>query len=297
MPTTRRQFLGAALGVPALLRPEWRTWDSDADPLVPSLKRVTIPVRGLDRRLDGMTIGQVSDAHIGRWLGVDHLLHAVERLAPERPHLLAVTGDLVDSAPLTAACLDVLARIPAPGGRFLVMGNHENYAGRDDVIAQARAHPHFRFLLAEEALLDVHGARIHVSGLDYPPGRQHLEVHWRSQPLPHVVYRRLFPDMAADVAAVTRRADDADFRLCLAHHPDYFDAARTRGVELTLAGHTHGGQVAPLGTLLARGAFTYCLGVYEVDNRHCYVSGGTGHWYPLRVGVPAEVALITLRRL
>jgi len=63
-----------------------------------------------------------------------------------------------------------------------------------------------------------------------------------------------------------------------------------------LSGHTHGGQVAPLKAITAS-MFKYVLGTYRQGNSHLHVSGGTGHWLPIRVGVPAEVTMLTLRRV
>jgi predicted MPP superfamily phosphohydrolase len=81
------------------------------------------------------------------------------------------------------------------------------------------------------------------------------------------------------------------------HHPDNFDVIASRNVELTLAGHTHGGQVAPLGPFMKDRLFKYVRGLYQKEQSHLYVSGGTGHWFPVRWGVPAEVTELTLRRV
>jgi predicted MPP superfamily phosphohydrolase len=84
--------------------------------------------------------------------------------------------------------------------------------------------------------------------------------------------------------------------LCLSHHPDFFPLAVEHGARVTLSGHTHGGQVAIFRQPVFRFAFDYMLGRYKRDGAHLYVSGGTGHWMPFRVGVNTEVAVLTLRR-
>lgn len=285
-----------------LTAPALRRFFSEQNPggvemLEPRLTRVNVPVAGLDRRLDGMRIGQISDAHIGAFLGLDHLEAAVAPFLKDPPDVMTVTGDLLDDARLMPACLDIIARIPARYGRFFIMGNHENYSGRDEAMHAARSHAGFTSLINEETLITVQGTRIHVSGIDYPPGKQPTKVKWQTSPVPHPVYLRQFPDIVRDVARSTVRVGEADFRLSLAHHPDNFDEIRKHGVELTLSGHTHGGQVAPVGTHLARSVFKYNHGLYREGRSHVYVNGGTGHWWPLRIGVPAEVTELTLRRV
>lgn len=265
--------------------------------LEPTLIRVAIPVRGLDRRLDGLRIGQISDAHIGAALGLDHLERAAALLLRQPPDVLVVTGDLVDDAALTTACLDAVSRIRAPLGRYFILGNHENYAGRDDVMAVAQRHEGVRFLCDSLHGFTVDGARVQVAGLDYDIRHEVRVRRWRMGMLPRLAWRRTFPDMKDRVAQLTDRLGAADFRLALAHHPDFFDETAPAGMDLTLSGHTHGGQVAPLGTLMAHDAFDYVKGHYRHGDRHLYVNGGTGHWLPLRVGVPAEVTELTLQRV
>ncbi|MEW5847277.1 MAG: metallophosphoesterase [Myxococcota bacterium] len=256
--------------------------DDNQRNLHPALHKVTVPVRGLDRRLHGMRIGQISDVHVGAVLGVDHLEKALRAFGRYPPDLLAVTGDLLDDASQASACFELLSRVRSPYGRFFVMGNHDNYAGRDKVLRAARSHAAPTTLVNQGELVDVQGARFLVGGVDYP------NIRARFKNLLHVHER--------NVGAALQRAPDADFRLCLVHHPDCFDVARTRGAELTLSGHTHGGQVAPLGPFMANRIFNYVLGHYVAGDSHLYVNGGTGHWFPLRVGVPAEVTELTLVR-
>ena len=84
--------------------------------------------------------------------------------------------------------------------------------------------------------------------------------------------------------------------IVLAHHPDFFPHAAKHGAALTLSGHTHGGQVGAFGRSLTGFGFKYPLGRYRLGDSHLYVSGGTGHWFPFRLGVPREVTVLTLRR-
>ena len=89
-------------------------------------------------------------------------------------------------------------------------------------------------------------------------------------------------------------------RTSLAKFDAAFARAADKGAALTLAGHTHGGQIALLGIPLFGFAFEHMLGSYRRQGArgtsHLFVGAGTGHWLPWRLGVPAEVTVITLRR-
>jgi predicted MPP superfamily phosphohydrolase len=91
-------------------------------------------------------------------------------------------------------------------------------------------------------------------------------------------------------------------KILLAHHPDAFDSAVKHGVALTLAGHTHGGQVVlangrgKKGSLgLGSMTFQYPRGLYRRGNAYLYVNSGVGSWFPVRINCPPEIALLTLR--
>jgi len=81
--------------------------------------------------------------------------------------------------------------------------------------------------------------------------------------------------------------------LALSHHPDFFPFAASHGAALTLAGHHHGGQVRLFGRPLR--AYTYLHGPYRLGDAHLDVTAGVGHWLPVRIGVPREIVIVTLR--
>ena len=86
--------------------------------------------------------------------------------------------------------------------------------------------------------------------------------------------------------------------MLLSHRPEAFDAAADAGVALTLAGHTHGGQVAVGGRALVEraGVSRYPYGRYARGASQLYTSAGFGHWFPWRAGCPAEAPLVVLAR-
>lgn len=262
-----------------------RSWAQKAtgdDLPPPETRHVRVVVPGLDHRLDGLRIGQLSDVHVGATLTTQFLADTVARWKKRPPDILAVTGDLLDDADAAPACMDILSTVKAPWGRFYSLGNHENFSGREEIVRAARAAPGMQLLVGECSLVKVDGAVMHVSGVDYPVGQSATAARDEAN--------------AACVAAATTHCEDADFRLCLSHHPDDFDEIAARRVELTLSGHTHGGQVAPLGTWMINRLFKYPRGHYQQGKSHLYVSAGTGGSFPYRSGMPAEVTEITLHR-
>jgi predicted MPP superfamily phosphohydrolase len=98
-----------------------------------------------------------------------------------------------------------------------------------------------------------------------------------------------------DVLLRQLRADA--FPILLAHHPHAFDPAAAAGIPLTLAGHTHGGQLMLTDTLgFGPAMFRYWSGEYRKGDNALVVSNGVGNWFPLRINAPAEIIHLTLRR-
>jgi predicted MPP superfamily phosphohydrolase len=222
---------------------------------------------------DGLRIGHVSDFHLGDLLPLERALQVVERLAEQQPDLVACTGDVVDlhvdEAP---ELLAALANVGAPLGSALVLGNHDELHCPDAISTMA-SHAGC-ILLRNEAVQYARGeGKLIVAGLDWS----------RSE----AGCRRLL-DLTC--------GDDAS-HLLLAHNPRAFRRASEMGVALTLAGHTHGGQVAlrnrPAANLAA--ARRHTAGLYEKGASRLYVTAGVGAWFPLRLNCPAEIAMLTMR--
>lgn len=250
------------------------------------LRRETVRIAGLPRALHGFRIGQLSDVHVGPYVDATDLRRAVEALDAERVDLQVMTGDLIDDLDQLPETMAALASCRARHGLLAILGNHEHWRGAGPVrraYQQARdaADGRVRLLVDEHHVLEHEGQRLHVVGVDYPMGavggaarRDRME---RSA-------QRAFDALPTGSEPI----------LCLAHHPDFFDLAAGRGVALTLAGHTHGGQVGVLGIPIFGFAFRYMVGRHELAGRHLYVSRGTGHWMPFRIGMPTEITVLTL---
>ena len=172
----------------------------------------------------------------------------------------------------------------APGGVWMCEGNHDLFDG----------HAKFerRMLAAGLNLLLNEQRGIRIRGVDV----QLLGQRWGE---PGVTRDAMLLEHGATVA---KMLDQDRFSILLAHHPHAFDPARSAGIDLTLAGHTHGGQlnIWP-GIGVASLSFDYVSGLYRRPgaggkSAACMVSNGVGNWFPLRVNAPAEIVEITLRR-
>lgn len=249
------------------------------------VQREEVRIKDLPAELEGFRIGQLTDVHVGPFVDVEYVQRAVAALDGEGVHLQVMTGDLIDDLTQLEGTISALGACQARHGMLAILGNHEHWRGlrpiRAAYAANAQGGGRVRLLVDESHVLEHEGARVRVVGVDYPMGR-----------VPGMKQER----MQRSAEQGFRGVEPGEFVLCLTHHPDFFPLAAERGAQLTLAGHTHGGQVAVWRVPVFWFAFKYMLGRYKHRGHHLYVSGGTGHWLPFRVGVPPEITVLTLRR-
>lgn len=243
---------------------------------LPMVRRVTLTHPALPRAFDGLRIVQVADVHAGIFMPPERLTRVRSLVEALSPDLVVFTGDQLDRRHVDADFfVHGFAGIDAPLGAFGILGNHDHLAGPRLALAALEA-VGVTPLVNQSATLERDGSRILLVGvddLDAAPG-------WG-------------PDFA-----VAHRGD-AEFRLLLCHQPNGWRAGRAAGANVTLAGHTHGGQIAvpSRGLNVARLSTSYIAGPYEKGGQLLYVSRGIGVGaVPLRFGVPPEVDLVTLRR-
>jgi len=252
-----------------------------------SIEEVPLTVPGLSPAFDGFTIAQISDVHIGVYVGDAELAIAEELLKSTRPDLIVLTGDLLDNDPRLAARLGRFVRRLAPLARhgvFAISGNHDYFAGVDDV-ADAVTRAGARMLRNEGAIVGDASAGFALLGVDDVWARREGGG----------------PDLDRAVRSLPRVADRVaparDLpRVLLCHNPSFFAEAAGQ-VALQLSGHTHGGQVnlgvRPAEYLLPGG---WVAGRYDVNGSALYVNRGFGTvGPPARIGAPPEVTRIRLR--
>jgi uncharacterized protein len=243
----------------------------------PHVRHVDVPIEGLDPRLDGFRIAQISDLHVGPTIRGRYVRRVVRMTNQLGPDLITLTGDIADGGVgRLARHVAPLAELARAGRAFLVLGNHEYYAGA------AAWTTHFealglRVLLNAHATVARDGARIVVGGVLDPAARLSN---------PHQAPR---PDLAA--------APDAGpaFRLLLAHNPKLAPLAEKAGFDLQLSGHTHAGQFFPWTLAVHLVHAPHVAGLSRRGRMWVYVSAGTGTWGPpVRFGTQPELTLLRL---
>jgi uncharacterized protein len=238
---------------------------------------VEIPVANLPAALDGFTIAQVSDVHVGRTIKrnyVDAVVRAVNELDAD---LIAVTGDLVDG-PVEELAEHVapLAALESRHGVFFVTGNHEYYCG-EAAWRTELGRLGLKVLMNEHVVLTHRGARIVVAGVtDF--GAERFDATQKSDP----------------EAALRGAPRDVGARVLLAHQPRSAPAAARAGFDVQLSGHTHGGQFWPW-MLFVRLQQPFTAGLNRLERLWVYTSRGTGYWGPpKRFCAPSEITLLRL---
>jgi hypothetical protein len=240
---------------------------------------VDIPIADLPDALQGFTIAQISDIHVGPTIKrpyVNAIVEAVNRLNAD---MVAVTGDLVDGS--VAELKDhvaPLAHLKSRHGTYFVTGNHEYYSGVHAWLKELKR-LRVRVLLNEHVVLQHGDAALLVAGVA-DPSAHHFDPSHRSDP----------------AAAVAGAPLHATVRLLLAHQPRSAAAAARAGFHLQLSGHTHGGQFFPW-NLLIKWFEPFAAGLHRLQDLWIYTSRGTGYWGPpKRFGAPSEISLLRLVR-
>ncbi|MGB7196255.1 MAG: metallophosphoesterase [Collimonas pratensis] len=238
---------------------------------------VDIPIRDLPAALQGFTIAQISDIHVGPTIKRGYLDAIVNKVNTLKADLIAITGDLVDGsvqelAPHTAS----LANLQSRHGAYFVTGNHEYYSNAPEWVAEVRRLG-LTVLMNEHVVLMHQGASLLVAGVtDY--SAHHFDEAERSDPQ----------------AALAGSPQHVAVKLLLAHQPRSATAAAEAGFDLQLSGHTHGGQFFPW-NLFVPLQQPYTAGLNRLRNLWVYTSRGTGYWGPpKRLFAPSEITRLRL---
>lgn len=235
--------------------------------------------------LAGLRVLQISDLHVGTFLNGKDLTARIHDINRRDCDIMVITGDIIDhNMAYFPECMEAMSKLKLPAyGAFVCIGNHDYYSGGAEEILQGMQRLGMTVVRDSHVTVSVRGTPLTIAGIDYPMRRGiNVSEDWF----------QIHVD-----AALAHRPEGVPVIL-LAHHPHAFDQAAARGVPLTLAGHTHGGQFAfsypggrvSLGNLM----FKYVAGPYSKGESYLYVNRGLGNWFPMRVGVPPEVSLITL---
>ncbi len=243
-----------------------------------SLARLTFPshpvaLAGRGPALAGLRIALLTDLHAGCSMGPSSLEGIFLELGRRKPDLVLLGGDLANTREKEVLFLEKgLSRISPPLGTFAVPGNHDYFEGRGIEGWRSMLEKMGVQVLVNQARRVARGGDgLWVAGVDdLTEGR---------------------PDLRKTLEGV-RPGEPV---ILLSHHPDFFFEAAAVGVDLTLAGHTHGGQIAPLKCLMGHTKFKYWEGWFEEDRSRLLVSRGVGcTLLPLRIGADPEIPILHL---
>jgi len=246
-----------------------------------------IPLARLPKGFDGFRIAQLSDIHIGPFMPAEQIRKYADIANALKPDLIVLTGDFVTFDGKTQdAVVEVLSGLTAPFGVFGCLGNHDAWCLVEDSITTLFRERGIRILRGEAVPLTIQGESINLIGTDF-------QSHRRFGSSPAV------PNLLGNIEPLIVRDR---VNILLSHNPDTFDRAAELGIDLSMAGHTHGGQaalefispeIAP-----SRLVTPYVAGLFQKPGGRLYVNRGIGTiGIPIRIGAPPEITIYQLTRV
>src|SRR5712671_1624980 len=239
----------------------------------------------LPKAFEGFRIVQVSDLHISPFMSAEEIRRYVAIANQLKGDLVVLTGDFLtwDSA-AEGAVVQVLSALKAPFGVFGCLGNHEIYTETQDSITRLFAAESIHILRTARMPLRTGDEALNLIGVDFQGN--HDGPDWPQSAYLRGVDRLMMPDTA---------------NILLSHNPNSFARAAELGIDFTLAGHSHGGQLAlsfiNRGLALVRPETPYVSGWYEKAGSQLYVNRGIGTTGPpIRLGARPEITVVELIR-
>ena len=249
------------------------------------LKRQRVILPRLPKAFDGFRIAQLSDLHISPFMTADQIRRFVRITNDLKPDFIALTGDFLTwDAGAQSEAVAAVAPLRAPYGVFGCLGNHEVYTRTEESITRLLGAAGIQVLRHETASIRSQGESLNLIGVDFQG------CHECPTFPPENYLRGVEPLVLPDRV-----------NILLSHNPESFDRAAQMGIDLSLAGHTHGGQLAlelvHRGLNLSRLSYTYTSGWYEKPGGQLYVNRGIGTiGFPVRFGAPPEITVFELSR-
>ena len=242
----------------------------------PQITKIEIPLKNLPPELEGFTIAQISDIHVGPTIKYNYLKNIVNKVNALNPHMVAITGDLVDGSVAQLSQHTIaLQDLKSLHGSFFVLGNHEYYSGADEWITELNRIG-LSVLLNEHKVISHNNTDLIIAGVTDFSG-EHFGLHHKSDP-----------------AQAINGAPENTIKILLAHQPRSAIKATKHNYDLQLSGHTHGGQFWPW-NLFVRLQQPYTSGLNKLGEMWVYTNRGTGYWGPpKRLGSNSEITLIKI---
>ncbi|MEY4828896.1 MAG: hypothetical protein RLZZ562_692 [Planctomycetota bacterium] len=237
------------------------------------LTPVEMPLVERSRGLHGMRIAFLTDLHAGSFMNERDLRRIFARVAQQKPDLVLFGGDLINTRERELLLLrSALRELSPPLGMYAVPGNHDLFWGKDLGLWRAFLHEHNVHVLCNDGVrLQWNGTPFWLCGVDD------------------------LTEGEPDLRLALQGRNDGEPTILLSHHPDYFFEAAACDVDLTLSGHTHGGQIRVRGKApLHHSKFGYEQGWFVEGDARLFVSRGVGVTFlPIRIDAPPEAPILT----
>ncbi len=225
---------------------------------------------------DGLTLTHLSDLHFTGKICREYFEQVISTANELESDIVVITGDIIDSSECWPWLDSVLGKLKARKGIYYILGNHDE---RVHSVTELRAK------LGELGFIDVANRWV-----DLQVGQNNLQI--AGNELPWFGTSMSIPEKPDSYVA-------GDFKLLLSHSPDQWSWSRKTGFDLTLAGHTHGGQIQfpVIGPVISpsKHGVKYASGIFEKDGKIMIVSRGVSGEEPVRFSCMPELGKITIR--
>lgn len=256
------------------------------------IERVTVRIPNLPEGLKGTTIAMISDIHSSLFMTRENMEYYANILKSLKADMIVLPGDFVNSKVREVyPFAEAFSGLSAPLGVYGVTGNHDYYTREIDVVAKEVEQAGIRMLRNENLRIEKNGVGFRILGIDDDAIYDVRE------------YRRKGKTEKGRIENLLKGIREDEPTIFLCHKPYPFEDYAQLGIDLTLSGHTHGGQIVlgkldKLNVSVASLASTYIAGLYKARSNpasQMYVSRGIGAvGVPVRINCPPEVTHITL---
>ncbi len=277
---SRRRFLQVSLAAVSAMPFAVSAYGAVAARRRKVIERIIVPISGLPPQLDGLTVVQLSDIHAGMFMRESQMAEYARIASSLKPDIIALTGDFVATHnDQVDSFMRAMSRLEAKHGVFGCLGNHDIFTHSEEALTRGFASAGFKLLRNKNHLIDIDGATLNMIGVDYLFGSR---------------------STASTLDHVLREIRMEGTTILLQHAPQLFPQAQKFGIDLTLSGHTHGGQIAlTIGDMIIAPAALstmFLAGLFKIGDSHLYVNRGLGTTGPpIRINAPPEITHITLR--
>ena len=240
---------------------------------VPKIIRHDVAIDDLPKELDGTTVVQLTDLHMSALNTKPFAEGVVQKVNSLDPDMVLITGDFVDGYLKDRKdALEPLKDLKTKYGVYGIDGNHEYYSGYKDWLSRLKSYG-IDMVENDNRILNINGRQLAIVGVQDDQGH---------------------PDVKKATSGLSPNIP----KILLCHRPGHAAHNAKYDIDLQLSGHTHGGMMIGLNKLvIAKHNGGFVSGWYDVNKMKLYVSNGTSLWngFPVRIGVPGEITLFTLR--